>query len=301
MGDGPYRKAEQAPSRERVEAEERIAASERLLEPLAYAFLPPELCKRIANLRAAGAGDGATADVALIELAGALEEAVDAARIRELDLLPHAAGHPTGPSVTTLWGAVGTEEAATALLATVQALVAPIDPDAEVARTGLTLRAWMNVRGVPILWSVELAGDIEARFGGAVLAFVRSRHWIGIRASADLPKLSLRREGLADGVLKAIHVRRDVATGDGAFDAALFVEGNATFARTVLTPEVRAAVRARAGVSDFALWIDDGAASLEWTSNLLAGILTEERIVPSIEVLVALDGAMRALRLLRPE
>jgi hypothetical protein len=283
-------------TRERILADERIGEAERLLEPLAMLFLPPELTGRIQALRD-GADDAS--DAARLELADLLAEAVDLARVREVDLHPLAAAHPAGPPQDDTWGPIGTKEATATALTAAKALVRARDPDADVGRIGPRLIARFAVGGARITWAVDFAGALQSSTSAGVISFTRASHWIGIQAARDLPKLSVRREGMTDGVLKALHLRKDITIGDEAFDEALFVEGNAVFARAILTAPVRSALLERASAGSFELWFDRGAASIEWSTSGFGGLLDDAVLAASIRLLVALQAALDALRLIR--
>jgi hypothetical protein len=298
MSDGPYRDPIQLPTVRRLEAEEAIARWEAMADPLLDIFLPRELRERIEELRT---GAERESDDARVELAGLLEEALSVAKDRELELRSPPDGHPAPPPLDDVWGPVGVEAAAMPILEQAQAAVREVDGGAEVTRTGPRITARFTVRAVPTLWSLDLGGEVGLRAGGNAVTFTTSSHWMAVRVSDKTPKLFIRREGVADAVLKALRLRADAEVDDGVFDDAFFVEGDSVFARALLTKRLRDAFRGRAGLGAFTFGLDGSTASLAWKGGLLSGLVTKAAFPASVDILVAMRDALGGLRLSHPD
>jgi hypothetical protein len=298
MSAGPYRDAVHAPTKRRIEADEAIASYDAKMGPLVRLFLPAELRERIERLR--NASEDATDDTR-VELAASLEEALEIAKDREVDLRNLPNEHPRSPPLHDLWGPTGTESAAAPVLQKVQALVYGIDRGAEVTRTGPRITARFRTQGAPILWSIHLGAEIIFKAGGDAVSFASSSHWMGMRLPEGTPELFIRKEGLADTVLKALHLRTEVELDDEAFDDTFFVESDDAFVRALSTRNLRDAFVDRALRGDFTFWLDGSTASLAWKGGLIAGLVTEAALAPSIDVLVALRASLGGLQLIRPE
>ncbi len=175
MSADPYRDPEQATTKRRIEAGERIASFEAKLAPLTLLVVPEDLRERIGRLR--GLGEDASDDVRS-ELAESLEIALSTALEHEHDFRHLPDEHPEGPANHDSWGLMGTESAAASALMAVHAATYEVDRDAEITLTGPRITARLRVDGSPVLWSIHLGGEVTLGRSLEVHAFSTSSHWI---------------------------------------------------------------------------------------------------------------------------
>ncbi len=114
---------------------------------------------------------------------------------------------------------------------------------------------------------------------------------------AELPRMHVRPEGLADAVLKLLALEHELELGDKTFDDLCFVEGDRTFAPQLLVDPVRRRLVERVSRGNFRLSLDSGVATLSWTRAVTALIISED-VVASVRVVTALRHAAASVKLL---
>ena len=175
-------------------------------------------------------------------------------------------------------------------------LVLPEELRARVAR----LRSVGEDASPPGRASGWAGAGVGLESAAQVNAFMSSSHWMGTSVPSGLPEVFIRREGLADAMMKAIRVRTEAQIGDALFDSAFYVEdGRPGVLRELFTPDLRAAFLARADVGDFTFRLRDADASLAWKTVFPSGLVSADVAARSIELLVALRDALGRLQLVR--
>lgn len=268
-------------------------------------LLPSELRTRIEQLSAIALPDDASFEVLTrvadqrLELVDTLDEALALAPTLASGVTHAADGTPSPPSQDDTWGPAGTEDAIIPLRAQAQQIVAHLDPSAGVVTRGARITARMTVEGVAILWVVELGAAVNVNGGlEASITFLRARHLVEINVPTELPRMRVRPEGLADGVLKLLSLSHELELGDESFDRLCFVEGDPAFAPQLLVENVRSRLVARVKCGAFRFALDGGVASLSWTRSGLSLIASED-VTASVLVVAALRQAATNVKLLR--
>lgn len=297
MPDEPYRTPAKVASRERTEADENIAVHELALSPLAPLFWPRELRERIDTLRKD------ESDEAHIELAEKLSEGVDFVRVRQSELasLPTDFWSPTPND--DQWGPTGIDLPADELVQEVKELAGDVDANVEASRLGPRITARFTASGAPITWAIDLhsagGGVIRMHAGTERIILTSSDLKMGLLLTDDSPLLRIRKESIVDGALRAVGIRSEAAIGDKEFDSEFWIEGNADFAKAMLTEPLRNALLALASKADFTFWLEGSVVELTWKGGLIAGMLTPNAFAPAVDALVAARRAFSRLLLFR--
>jgi hypothetical protein len=270
---GAYRDARAGIAQRIADAEHAIEDLDARITPALSRMLPADVRTEIARLRA----EPHAKDDSLEELTRVADsrEALFEALRRAISLAPELEAHlrspsdepPTPPQDDT-WGPIGTEESIVPTLESARAIASAIDADAVVSRVGARINARFHVRGVALLWCVELGMAVNMRSTDALIKFLSARHLVEIRVSDELPWLTIRPDTWVDDLLRIVQRSRGVKTGDDAFDRMLFVQGDAAFARPLLNGRVRAALLECAQAGAFTLALSRGLVTMRWREGL---------------------------------
>ena len=304
--DGGYRDPRVGVLSRITDADLAIADCDARTTPALAAMLPEALAADLVRLRA----EPPAADDSITELtrvADAHEALADALR-SAIALAPELESHlqapdemPRAPPQEDMWGPVGTEVAILPTLASARKIASSIDPNADVTCAGARITARLHVRGIAVLWCVELGMYLN---NGAsmnpIVKFLSAKHVLEMRVSDDLPRLAIRPETWGDALLAKVGLHQDFKTGDADFDRTFYVEGTAAFARPLLNAKTRAALKACASISSHTLLLEKGLSVLRFREGLLRAELDEKMPKAAAKALHRLQQSAQSLPLLKP-
>jgi hypothetical protein len=224
---------------------------------LLRAMLPPRLQGTLQDLHDRALAEADSLE-ALTTVDGTLDEVL-AAHVEVAELLPRLrecpdeVPDPPKPEVAPPW--VFEEQIQLEFRAAFTSRLAEISPEAWLVRwDDTTYLSRLSVAGAPVVLSSRV--DV---LQGRVVGF-HSALWTSVPQS--VPSLDVRREGLLDGIGRALGVVRDARTKDNPFDEAFVVAGSAA-AVSLLSPDVERALLAIQDLSP-RLAVRRGIAGLSW-------------------------------------
>lgn len=308
MNDSAYRDARLGLLAHIEDADLAVAQRRERVTKALWQLLPSEVRARITTLSEVELPEDASFEVLTkiadqrLELVDALDEALELAPQLLHGVTDAEDGVPAQPSQEDTWGPIGTETAIVPLREHVRRIAAGLDADADVSVSGARITARLTVEGVPIVWRVELGAPVTINRGFTAssmsLTFLRARHVAEVNVPADLPRLSVRPEGLSDAVLKALALERELTLGDKGFDDVCFVEGDEAFAPQLLDEGTRSRLVERVSCGDFRLSLDSGVARVSWSRSGMSTIDDDDTIA-SLRVLAALRHAAANVKLVK--
>ena len=241
---------------------------ERRFAPEMFVYLPHEMRERLALLRdargphgdsigeLARAAGNRSAYLELLDRAIALAPELEV-RLREV---PNSAPHlrRRGRAGPVFLGQAVVAEALAQIRRVLDRAVARHDDSASVhALERLAFSSELRAHGAPLALLVECFVDPERPF--------EPRVQVATSVAEGTPRLHVAPETWTHAFARTMGVRPRAATGDESFDGRFIIEGDALAARTLLGPDVRAALLtiARDDVPD--LMVEDGAAVISWS------------------------------------
>lgn len=237
-----------------------VVSRDQELSPVLRALLPSRLREALATLRPRALAEGDTieklsdADAALDAMLALYDEGAQLGpKLRESS---DDVADPAPPAMSAPW--LMEEANLIAFRNAFSARVLELAPDTFLARFGdYAYISRFRIAGAP--FAVVVKADIHPDLAGV------TRFEIVVRTSVPptLASLVLRPEGLHHVVGKALHVVREIETGDPELDSRFWITG-APETSAVFTPAVRAALVELADLGPV-LRLGNGMATLSWT------------------------------------